>query len=79
MSSRSEFEELTALTDDIPDGVWRTVAAAGAALVGLLAFASLDPVVAVGVLAVFVLAVTLVSAVEIVDAYEKRALTVFGE
>ena len=79
MSSRSEFEELTALTDDIPDGVWRTVAAAGAALVGLLVFASLDPVVAVGVLAVFVLAVTLVSAVEIVDAYEKRALTVFGE
>ncbi|MFQ3475837.1 SPFH/Band 7/PHB domain protein [Halonotius sp. F2-221B] len=79
MSSRSEFEELTALTDDIPDGVWRTVAAAGAALVGLLVFASLDPIVAVGVLAVFVLAVTLVSAVEIVDAYEKRALTVFGE
>ena len=79
MSSRSEFEELTALTDDIPDGVWRTVAAAGAALVGLLVFASLDPIVAVGVLAFFVLAVTLFSAVEIVDAYEKRALTVFGE
>ena len=79
MSSRSEFEELTALTDDIPDGVWRTVAAVGAALVGLLVFASLDPIVAVGVLALFVLAVTLVSAVEIVDAYEKRALTVFGE
>jgi len=79
MSSRSEFDELAALSDDIPDGVWRTVAAVGAAVVGLLVFASLDPIVAVGALALFVLAVTLVSAVEIVDAYEKRALTVFGE
>ena len=79
MSSRSTFEELTALRDDIPDGVWRTVAAVGAAVIGLFAFASLDPIVAVGVLAFVVLAVTLVSAVEIVDAYEKRALTVFGE
>jgi regulator of protease activity HflC (stomatin/prohibitin superfamily) len=79
MSSRSEFDELAALSDDIPDGVWRTVAAVGAAVVGLLVFASLDPIVAVGALALFVLAATLVSAVEIVDAYEKRALTVFGE
>ena len=79
MSSRSTFEELTALRDDIPDGVWRTVAAVGAAVIGLFAFASLDPIVAVGVLAFVVLAVTLFSAVEIVDAYEKRALTVFGE
>ena len=79
MSSRSEFDELTALADDIPDGVWRTLAAVGAAVVGLIVFASLDPIVAVGVLAFFVLAVTLFSAVEIVDAYEKRALTVFGE
>ena len=79
MSSRSEFDELTALSDDIPDGVWRTLAAVGAAVVGLIVFASLDPIVAVGVLAFFVLAVTLFSAVEIVDAYEKRALTVFGE
>ena len=79
MSSRSEFEELAALSDDIPDGVWRTVAAVGAAVVGLFVFASLDPIVAVGALALFVLAATLVSAVEIVDAYEKRALTVFGE
>jgi len=79
MSSRSAFEELAALSDDIPDGVWRTVAAVGAAVVGLFVFASLDPIVAVGALALFVLAATLVSAVEIVDAYEKRALTVFGE
>jgi len=79
MSSRSAFEELVALSDDIPDGVWRTVAAVGAAVVGLFVFASLDPIVAVGALALFVLAATLVSAVEIVDAYEKRALTVFGE
>ncbi|TQQ83772.1 phosphoesterase [Halonotius terrestris] len=79
MSSRSELEELTALRDGIPDGVWRTLAAVGAAVVGLIVFASLDPIVAVGALALFVLAATLVSAVEIVDAYEKRALTVFGE
>jgi len=79
MSSRSAFEEVVALSDDIPDGVWRTVAAVGAAVVGLFVFASLDPIVAVGALALFVLAATLVSAVEIVDAYEKRALTVFGE
>ena len=79
MSSRSTFDELATLSDDIPDSVWRTAAAAGAAVVGLLAFASLDPIVAVGALALFVLAATLVSAVEIVDAYEKRALTVFGE
>ena len=79
MSSRSTFDELATLSDDIPDSVWRTVAAAGAAVVGLLAFASLDPIVAVGALALFVLAATLISAVEIVDAYEKRALTVFGE
>jgi len=79
MSSRSTFDELATLSDDIPDGAWRTVAAAGAAVVGLLAFASLDPIVAVGALALVVLATTLVSAVEIVDAYEKRALTVFGD
>ena len=79
MSSRSTFDELATLSDDIPDSVWRTVAAAGAAVVGLFAFASLDPIVAVGALALFVLAATLISAVEIVDAYEKRALTVFGE
>ena len=79
MSSRSTFDELATLSDDIPDSVWRTVAAAGAAVVGLLAFASLDPIVAVGALALVVLAATLISAVEIVDAYEKRALTVFGE
>ena len=79
MSSRSTFDELATLSDDIPDSVWRTAAAAGAAVVGVLAFASLDPIVAVGALALFVLAATLVSAVEIVDAYEKRALTVFGE
>ena len=79
MSSRSELESLAALSDDIPDRVWRTLAATGAAIIGLLTFASLNPVVAVGVLALLVLAVTLVSAIEIVDAYEKRALTVFGE
>jgi len=79
MSSRSEFEELSTLTDGVPDGVWTTLAVLGAGVVGLIAFASLDPVVAVGVLALVVLAVTLASAVEIVDAYEKRALTVFGE
>jgi SPFH domain, Band 7 family protein len=79
MSSRSELEELAALTDGIPDGVWTTLAAVGAGVVGLIAFGTLDPVVAVGVLALVVGAVTLASAVETVDAYEKEALTVFGE
>jgi len=79
MSSRSELEELVETGGGLPDGVWRTVAAVGAAVVGLLVFASLDPIVAVGVLGLIVLAATLLSAVEIVDAYEKEALTVFGE
>ncbi len=79
MSSRSELEELAALTDEVPDGIWTTLAAIGAGIVGLIAFGTLDPVVAVGALAVVVGAVTLASAVETVDAYEKEALTVFGE
>ena len=79
MSSRSEFDDLIDASGGVPDGVWTTVAAIGAAVVGLLAFASLDPAVAVGVLALIVLGAAAVSAVEIVDAYEKRALTVFGE
>jgi regulator of protease activity HflC (stomatin/prohibitin superfamily) len=63
----------------IPDSVWTTLAVFGAGIVGILLFAGLDPVVAVGLLLLVVSAVTVASAVEIVEAYEKRALTVFGE
>ena len=63
----------------IPDGVWTTLAVFAAGMVGVLLFAGLDPAFAVGLLAIIVAGVTVVSAVEIVEAYEKRALTVFGE
>ncbi len=63
----------------IPDGVWTTLAVFAAGIVGVLLFAGLDPIFAVGMLMVVVAAVTVASAVEIVEAYEKRALTVFGE
>ena len=63
----------------VPDGVWTTLAVFGAGIVGILLFAGLDPVIAVGLLLLVVAAVTVSSAVEIVEAYEKRALTVFGE
>jgi len=66
-------------SDRIPDGVWTTLAVFAAGMVGVLLFAGLNPAVAVGLLAIIVAGVTLVSAVEIVEAYEKRALTVFGE
>ena len=79
MSSRSELEELAALSDGIPDSVWTTLAAIGAGVVGLIAFGTLDPIMAVGVLALVVGVVTLASAIETVDAYDKEALSVFGE
>jgi len=63
----------------IPDVVWTTLAVFAAGIIGVLLFAGLPPVFAVGLLAVVVAGVTLASAVEFVDAYEKRALTVFGE
>ncbi|WP_394343993.1 SPFH domain-containing protein [Halalkalirubrum salinum] len=63
----------------VPDGVWRFLAVAAAAIVGFLLFNGLDPLIAVGLLAIILAAVTVASAVEMVDAYEQRALTVFGE
>ena len=62
----------------IPDAVWQYTALGAALLVGF-ALLSQSLVLGVGALAVLVAAVTVVSAVEIVDAYEKEALTVFGE
>ena len=63
----------------IPDSVWTTLAVIAAAIVGILLFMGLDPAIAVGLLAIVVAGVTVASAVEIVEAYEQRALTVFGE
>ena len=63
----------------IPDAVWTTLAVFGAGIIGVLLFAGLDPIFAVGLLLIVVAGVTVASAVEIVEAYEKRALTVFGE
>ena len=63
----------------IPDIVWTTLAVFAAGIVGVLLLAGLPLVYAVGLLALVVAGVTVASAVEIVEAYEKRALTVFGE
>ena len=61
----------------------RDLLIAAAAFVLLVALAlgvvSVDPYTVAGVAALVVAVVTVHSAVEIVDAYEKRALTVFGE
>jgi len=46
---------------------------------GLELLAAVDPVVIAGVLLLLIAAVAVYSMVEIVEAYEKRALTVFGE
>ena len=69
------MEELLA---EIPDGVWRYLALGVALLVGV-ALLGQSLVFGVAALAVLLAAVTVVSAVEIVDAYDKEALTVFGE
>ncbi|TKX81978.1 SPFH domain-containing protein [Halorubrum sp. SD626R] len=70
-----EFEDAVG---GIPDAVWQYTALGAALLVGL-ALLSQSLVFGVGALAVLLAAVTVVSAVEIVDAYDKEALTVFGE
>jgi len=57
-----------------------TVAAAVLVAVGVLvALPALSPIAVAGLLVLALAVVTLASAVEIVDATEKRALTVFGE
>jgi regulator of protease activity HflC (stomatin/prohibitin superfamily) len=61
------------------DGIVSFVVLALVALGVLYAMDALPLSVFLGVLALSVAAVTVNSAVEIVDAYEKRALTVFGE
>ncbi len=76
--SRSDPPNLDDLVDGIPDSVWQYTALAGALLVGA-AVLSRSLVFGVAVLALLVALITVVSAVEIVDAYDKKALTVFGE
>ena len=75
---RGESTEMEELLAEIPDGVWQYLALGVALLVGF-ALLSRSLVFGVAALAVLVAAVTVVSAVEIVDAYDKEALTVFGE
>ncbi|WP_254921891.1 SPFH domain-containing protein, partial [Halorubrum sp. Eb13] len=75
---RGETLELEDAVGGIPDAVWQYTALGAALLVGF-ALLSQSLVFGVGALAVLLAAVTVVSAVEIVDAYEKEALTVFGE
>ena len=75
---RGDTFELEDAMGGIPDSVWQYTALAGALLVGF-ALLSQSLVYGVAALAVLVAAVTVVSAVEIVDAYDKEALTVFGE
>ncbi|MFC5133604.1 MULTISPECIES: SPFH domain-containing protein [Haloferacaceae] len=70
--------ELGDLAGGIPDSVWQYTALAFALLVGF-AVLSQSLVYGVGVLAILLALVTVASAVEVVDAYDKEALTVFGE
>ena len=75
---RGDALELGDAVGGIPDAVWQYTALGAALLVGF-ALLSQSLVFGVAALAVLLAAVTVVSAVEIVDAYEKEALTVFGE
>ncbi|GAB6879644.1 SPFH domain-containing protein [Halorubrum gandharaense] len=62
----------------VPDTVWQYLALGVALIVGV-ALLSQSLVYGVAGLALLLVLVTIVSAVEIVDAYDKEALTVFGE
>ena len=75
---RGDSAEMEELLAEIPDGVWQYLALGVALLVGV-ALLGQSLVFGVAALAVLLAAVTVVSAVEIVDAYDKEALTVFGE
>ncbi|EMA68028.1 SPFH domain-containing protein, partial [Halorubrum kocurii] len=75
---RGDTFELEDAMGGIPDSVWQYTALGAALLVGF-ALLSQSLVYGVAALAVLLAAVTVVSAVEIVDAYDKEALTVFGE
>ncbi|MWV63558.1 SPFH/Band 7/PHB domain protein [Halorubrum sp. JWXQ-INN 858] len=65
-------------TGALPDAVWQYLALGAALLVGV-ALLSQSLVLGVATLALLLALVTVVSAVEIVDAYDREALTVFGE
>ncbi|GAB7092018.1 SPFH domain-containing protein [Halorubrum luteum] len=75
---RSDLLDTENPTGGLPDSVWQYLALAVAVLVGFTLL-NQSLVFGVAVLALLVVLVTIVSAVEIVDAYEKEALTVFGE
>jgi len=62
----------------VPDSVWR-VAALALSIAVAFALLSGDLVLGVALLALLVVAATVGSAVEVVDAYERRPLTVVGE
>ncbi|WP_430503420.1 SPFH domain-containing protein [Haloparvum sp. PAK95] len=62
----------------VPDALLQYVALAAAVFVGV-ALLSRSLLAGLGVLALVAAAVTVASAVDIVEAYEKEALTVFGE
>jgi len=62
----------------LPDRLLPAAAAVVALILAVGAFGT-DPVTVVGLVALALAAATVYSAVEIVNAYEKRALTVFGE
>ncbi len=75
----SLFRELGRLSArGLPDWV---APATGVALIALVAFVLFgsDPATALGLVVLALAAATVYSAVEIVDAYDKEALTVFGE
>ena len=76
--SPGEPPTLSALLGAVPDSVWQYTAVAAAAVIGVAVLRQ-SLVFGVGVLAILLALVTVASAVEVVDAYEKEALTVFGE
>ena len=76
--SPGEPPTLSALLGAVPDSVWQYTAVAAAVVIGVAVLRQ-SLVFGVGVLAILLALVTVASAVEVVDAYEKEALTVFGE
>ena len=75
----SLFRELgRATAGGVPKQLWTVLFLVVAASL-TLTFVPITPATIVGLLALALAIATLVSAVEIVNAYEKRALTVFGE
>ncbi len=76
--SPGEPPTLSALLGAVPDSVWQYTAVAAAVVIGVAVLRQ-SLVFGVGVLAILLALVTVASAVEVVDAYEQEALTVFGE